>query len=52
MQEANYVKYFESSEEDYGEDKACKFNRSQVAAWRSDRTRPRWGTTGTPDPGH
>merc|ERR1711949_148187 len=37
------------TEEDYGEDKACKFNRSQVAAWRSDRTRPRWGTTGTPD---
>ena len=30
------------TEEDYGEDKACKFNRSQVAAWRSDRTRPRW----------
>ena len=22
------------TEEDYGEDKACKFNRSQVAAWR------------------
>ena len=32
------------TEEDYGEDKACKFNRSQVAAWRSDRTRPRWGS--------